>query len=249
MQPGWRFCCRKPLMQFWETSRAGIILLQFGSRRGSLHYILWRLQSDWRFDKRRPWGYFGMSVTLQYRFQSCLQMNQMRLSTPRNAQPVYLNHLPVQTCTLHFRTVSILNGLSRLQCAVMHPYRVWQKKVLCNLFLYWVQSVLLPVLQRAKFKTSSLFSTATAAAISFSLFLSRFTPNIRWKNMTTDPKRTKTQTAFLATVQSGWEMVFAGEGWVEGGVTDWRARALTYAHIRGGTQGVRRCKATYGQTM
>lgn len=40
MQRGRWFCCRKPLMQLRETSWAWIILLQFGSWCGSLHYIL-----------------------------------------------------------------------------------------------------------------------------------------------------------------------------------------------------------------
>lgn len=123
MQQGRGFCCRKPLMQLWETSRAGIILLQFGSWSGCLHYILWRRQSDWHFDKRRPWGYFGMSVSQQYRFQCCLQMNQMRLSSPCDALTVSLNHLPVQTCSL------CREWASRLLYAVMHPYRVWRKSI------------------------------------------------------------------------------------------------------------------------
>lgn len=203
MQRGRGFCCRKPLMQLRETGRAWIILLQFGSWRGSLHYILWRLQLDWHFNKRRPWGYFGVSVTLQCCFQSCLQINQMSLSTPHNAETLSLNHLPVQTCSLHFRTVWIVNEL-------LGRYMQWctsmrcDKKVLYNLFFYWVQSVLLLMLQRAKFKTSSLSFTASAAAISFFFCFFFFnTPHTRWKKRDSSPWTCKTHTASFATVKWG----------------------------------------------
>lgn len=228
MQQGRGFCCRKPLMQLWETSSAGIILLQFGSWSRSLHYILWRLQSDRRLDKRRPWGYFAMSVPLQYCFQSCLQMNQMRMSTPCDAQTVSLNHLPVQTHSLHFRTVSIVNAL--LGC-----YMQWfthigcDNKVLYNLFFYWVHSLLWPMLQKAK-----KFCAAAILSI-FPLHLS-----IEEEKTWPEPRLCKSSNTFPCDCSAG-----VGEGICR------RMRMGHWCpHARAhDTQGLRRCTATYGQTV
>lgn len=113
----------------------------------------------------------------------------------------------------------------RLLYAVMHPYRVWQQQKYCAIYssIGCNQSFCHCCKEQNSRHQACFLQPLLQQLVSISLCC--FTPHTRFTkknnniNMTTDPERAKTQTAFLAILSIG----------VGDGICSWGCHRLTHS--------------------